>query len=268
MRRLSFRDRGEMSIRSRVLATAAALGCLAAAACSSDAGSEGDDTTAPTVTETVTTSAPPTGSSSSASSTPPAAAGCPAGGTGMPAGSVSRTVIDVDGDGRPDTAWFAAGGGSFGITTASGGSYSIPVTFAGGAQPSALVADVTGDGEIVAFVTNGRAVDLLRFQDCALAEARNPQGQPYTFDLGFTGFGTGVGCVDATGDGVRDLVGLNIERDGSGQAARITRTVVELTGLQASNGPTSEVPVTPEAVTSAQAVTCGDLTLEVDGLTA
>lgn len=232
-----------------------------AAASSSSRPSTAGSSTAPTASTTASTPA------TSAASGTPSATGCPPSGAGVPAGAASRPTVDVDGDGRADTAWLVADAPTrLGITTASGASFETSVTFAGGSQPSALVADVTGKGEVIALVTNGRVVDLLRIADCSFTVVTNPQSEPYTFDLGFTGFGTGVGCVDVTGDGVRDLVGLKVERGADGQPTRITRTQVTLNGAKADNGVTGDVPITPAAVDSAQSITCGDATMENDGV--
>jgi hypothetical protein len=257
---------------------ALALALTAVAACTSDGGSDDGSpspatptvsrpsTTEPTTPTGTTTLTGTTATGTTATSTP-SAAGCPAGGTGVPAGAASRTTLDVDGDGKPDTAWLAGVGPALlGITTASGATFQTSVTLVGNSQPSALIADVTGSGEAVALVTNGRAVELLRIADCAVAVVTNAQNEPYMFDLGFTGFGTGVGCVDVTGDGVRDLVGLNVERDADGQPSRISRTQVTLNGTKASNGASGDVPITPPALESAQTITCGDATMEKDGL--
>jgi hypothetical protein len=264
-----------MSIHSRIILAVIGVGVLTLVACSS--GTDGAGTLSSSATTiaastsarpsptTSPSTAPTTTATSPAPTVPPTTApvanGCPPGGSGVPAGAISRQTIDVDGDGRPDTLWLmiAAAPARMGITTASGASFETPLTFAGGSQPSGLVADVTGNGsQIIAFGFNSRVVDLLRIINCGFAVVTNPQGQPYTFDLGFAGYGTGVGCVDANGDGVRDLVGLNIVRDGAGQATSITRTVITLQGAKAANGQTYTVSVTPAALTSASTVTCGD----------
>jgi hypothetical protein len=81
---------------------------------------------------------------------------------------------------------------------------------------------------------------------CSLVPELNAQGQQYAFDLGFTGFGTGVGCVDADGDGTPDLVGLTLVPEPNG-AGTMERTIVELDVPRARNGATDSVPVTPRA---------------------
>ena len=255
--------------RTLLAATLLALGGLGLGACGSEGGG-GDP--APTVTETVTTGAP-TSPTTPPATTPPAtttapATGCPAGGGGVPAGAASRETIDVDGDGRPDTMWLnsAAGPVAFGYTTASGATFSAQVGFAGGSQPNALTARLGAEGPILAFVGNSRVVNLLTVSGCSVVPVTNPQAQPYTFDLGFAGNGTGVGCVDVSGDSALELVGLNVLRDAAGQPSSITRTVIQVTGTTAANGATAQVPLTPEALASAQSVSCGEKTYANSGL--
>ncbi|WP_073419126.1 hypothetical protein [Geodermatophilus nigrescens] len=213
-------------------------------------------------------------SSTSASATPsptPASddpAGCPVdGAAGVPDGAASRPTIDVDGDDRPDTAWIAdAGDGEvrFGVATASGGGASAPFPSASPVTRSVLVADVTGEGELVALADDGRQVLLFALSGCEIVPVTDPEGAPYAFDLGFTGYGTGVGCVDVDGDGVRDLAGLDAADDGTGYTA----TAVRLDGPRASN---TDVSITvsdapPAQVEAARSVTCGDLSLLDDGV--
>jgi len=225
-----------------------------------------DDTAAPaTTTTTVTTTAP------SSAATTAADPGCPATPSGQPTGvpetADSAATLDVDGDGRPDTLWIddetAVGGGvPFGVSTASGGDFYENFASASPVTRSVLVADVTGSGELVALASDGRAVQLWAISDCSLVPVQNAQGQQYTFDLGFTGFGTGVGCADVDGDGTRDLLGLLAD------STSITSTVVDLDGARATNGTSSTIAdATPQQLDAAHQVTCGDLTIAADGVT-
>jgi len=103
---------------------------------------------------------------------------------------------------------------------------------------------------------------LRAISDCAIVPVQNPQGQQYTFDLGPTGYGTGVGCADVDVDGVRDLVGLEAD------AATVTSMIVALDGPNASNGASTTISdVTPALADAASSVGCGDLTLADDGVT-
>lgn len=187
-----------------------------------------------------------------------------------PDGAVTREVGDVDGDGRPDTAWLApaAGGAvSVGIRTAAGGSSAADVTLTGPSARSLLVADADGDGRSELFVSDGRTVDLYAFDGCAVQPVLNREGTDYQFDLGFRGNGTGLGCTDVGGS--RHLVGLNATGR-SDTAVEWSRTVVELDGLQARNGATDTgayaLPAEQAQADLLSQVTCGDLTMQDDGL--
>src|SRR4051812_47282465 len=247
----------------------AALGLLVAlvlAGCSSSGGDSASGTS--------TSSA--SSSSSSASSSSPASSGssraCTAKTATQPSGAATRQTLDVDGDGEPDTLWIATqpgsdGGVPFGITTAAGGTFGTTISSASPVARSAMVADVTGKGELIALASDGRQALLYGISSCSFVVEMNAQGQQYAFDLGFGDFGTGVGCVDANGDGTSDLVGLKFEPEANG-AGTITRTIVELKGPQAHNGATDTVPVTRASeADEAQTVSCGNVTLTDDGVT-
>ena len=110
--------------------------------------------------------------------------GCAADGTGVPAGAASRLTIDVDGDGKPDTAWIQHNsGGTFllGITTASRATFGAPYSSASPIPPSMLVAPVDDRGTVAAITSNGRAASLFVIHNCSLVPATNPQGRQYTF---------------------------------------------------------------------------------------
>jgi hypothetical protein len=198
-------------------------------------------------------------------------AGCPSVGRAIPPGTATKPTVDVDGDGRADTAFIATspdstGGVAFGVRTASGAVLSATIRSASPVARSVLFADVTGHGEVIALASDNRQVQLWSVSGCQLVAEQNVQGQQYAFDLGFTGYGTGVGCVDADGDGTTDLVGLEYVPEPQG-AGTIQRTIVVLTGPQARNGATDTVPVTRASmVDEAHSVTCGDLTMAANGV--
>ncbi len=197
-----------------------------------------------------------------------ATSGCAPMGSGIPAGAARREIIDVDGDGRPDTGWIE-GGTTFGITTASGATFTIPIDLAGGGPRSVLVENPDSTGTIAALASDGRTAELLVVRNCALFPVTNAQGGHYQFDLGFRGTGTGVGCSQITGTSGRSLVGLNMHLDGAGQPHDVGRTQVIITATTARNGATDTVPTTgnPAAAASANTISCGDLTIRHDGVT-
>jgi hypothetical protein len=260
------------------LAVPAAALLLVAGCGGSSGGASAAGTTSSAATSPSSSAPSSAGSAGSAGTTAAASsagdwghmAGCPSVGRALPSGAVSRPTVDVDGDGRPDTAFVTppdgSGGVTFGVRTASGGVLSAPFRSASPVARSVLFADVTGHGEVIALADDGRAVQLWAVSDCQLVAEQNVQGQQYTFDLGFTGHGTGVGCVDANGDGTTDLVGLEYAAEPQG-AGTIARTVVRLQGPQARNGATDTVPVTRASmIDEARSVTCGDRSMQADGV--
>jgi hypothetical protein len=209
---------------------------------------------------------------SSPSSTPTstAATGCKGEAT-VPAGAPHQLVGDVDGDGEKDTAYLDGKPGgtiTFGIVTALGGGSSVPFESASPVERRALTVDADQRGPSEVFLSDGRSVQLLAFVDCRLRAVKDAKGVPYTFDRGFRGTGTGVGCVDVDGDGRRDLVGLEVEGS-EGDSVGWSRTVVELDGATARNGKTDtgtyERPADDARIDLLSQVTCGKLTL-ADGL--
>jgi len=187
----------------------------------------------------------------------------------VPAGATTKQVIDVDGDGRPDTGWISSGGTTFGITTASGATMSIPLQLAGGGDRSVLVENPDSHGNIAALASDGRTVELLLVQNCGLFPATNAQGTHYEFDLGVRGTGTGVGCSQITGTTERSLVGLNVHLNAAGQPDSVHRTQIILNATTARNGATDTIPTTnnPAAAQTGNTISCGDLTINHDGIT-
>ena len=215
--------------------------------------------TAPTATAEPTTE--PTGTETST-------AGCPPGGGAPPAGADVVTVIDVDGDGRPDQAWLSGGDTrAFGITTASGATFSTTIESASPVPASAIVNRVQADEIPIALVDLGREALVYSLAGCAVTPVANAQGQPYTFDRGFAGEGTGVGCTQS--EGALRLAGLNAVA-ADDQTSTVTRTFVDLDadGRKATNAEPEQVATDAAAddpvVTTAQEVSCGDLVAGTD----
>jgi hypothetical protein len=242
-------------------------------------GHAGGGSSNPTVTSTTTvtgaaaTGAPPAGTATSgttgAAPATTAAAGCAPSGKGVPKGAGTHRIIDVDGDGRPDTGWITAGADRrFGITTASGATFSIKITSASPEPASAIVQRVD-PGIPIALVDTGREVLLYSAAHCHLAATQNATGSSYTFDKGFTGYGTGVGCT-ASGERL-ELAGLLAKKDDGTSTYTVTRTFVDLDadGGHATNGTPQVVAKDAKAsdavVKTAQETTCGDLRAGKDG---
>ncbi len=187
---------------------------------------------------------------------------CPPSGTtadGKPLG-------DVDGDGDVDGVYLS--GGNLGVATSTGVVSEVRVAGAR-AVKVAGVADANEDGRDEIFVVgagpSGTEVVaytvIAVFADCRLALLTDVDGDVYSHQFGKSdGGGSGVGCVDADGDGKRELVGLTFERNGP--EVRWTRTIVRIDGTVATNGQTDEgtftSPQDDDKIALLSDLTCGD----------
>ncbi|MGB9227715.1 hypothetical protein [Mycobacterium sp.] len=211
-------------------------------------------------------------------STATAATGCPAAGAPPPPGAAERQVGDLDGDGQPDTLWIGdaqdADGATtrlVGITTASGANTAVQISSASPIPLRALAIDAQNNGGHQVIVSNGRSAHLYVFTDCRLQTVVDSYyGKPFVFDLAnLAGHGTGIGCSDLGPPSVgRHLVGLQARPTQRGEWT-VHRTEIDLNGTRASIGQYdileaafAEDPV----VTSAQTISCGDLTIDQDGV--
>lgn len=251
---------------SRARLTAAALLSLAVVAgCGSDDGPPPSSAAAPITT---TSSAVPTPSATIAKPTTSAApAGCAAQGDGVPPGAHSRPTVDVDGDGRRDTLWLVDrqdGSVLVGITTASNATFSTSYTSASPVARSALAFRV--DGQDLLIVSSGRSAALYAERSCSLKPVLNPQGTQYEFDLGFGDNGNGVGCSKVAGTAKTTLVGLKVNLSAEDKPVSVKRTQILVDGTRASNGRSDTMAATDPVVTSAQTISCGDLTIQGNGV--
>jgi hypothetical protein len=204
-----------------------------------------------------------------------AAGGCAPSGTPPPADVARRKVSDLDWDGRPDTLWVGQsrdGDGRIdrvvGVTTASGDNAQVQVVSASPIPLAALAIDAQKDGQHQIIVSDGRSAQLYVFANCRLQTVADNQGAPFLFDLqNLRDHGTGVGCGDlGPASPGRHLVGLQALDDG---LWTVRRTEIDLNGTLATIGPSDTVTAASAqdpAVTSAQTISCGDLTLAKDGV--
>lgn len=260
----------------RLLAAAAVLALAGLVGCSSSGSSDGATTTsAPATSSSSTTSSPSTTAASSTTSTTATPSGCTGGATTPPAGAATGTVPDVDGDGRPDTAWVGitdpdTGEVQVGINTAAGGGATTIYRSASPIDRSVLVVDVDEQAPVELIFSDGRSAELHAFVDCAIVPVTNPQGRTYAFDLGNRiGTGTGIGCID-TPDG-RRLVGLQRRTSADTSVVHWKQTIIELDGTRARNGATTtgtyRSPADDAAIARLDAITCGATTMADDGIT-
>jgi hypothetical protein len=162
----------------------------------------------------------------------------------MPAGAVSHQTIDVDGDGLADTEWISDTPTlEFGVTTASGATFSYPLSTASPATREGFIAQLN-DHRIVSLVDDNRAAYVHFFVNCAWVETKHSNGTSFVLDFNdFAGTGSGVGCslgyvvqFQATNSGGSYTVTktpLNLNTDGSRATLGTTTTVV--TGVAATD---------------------------------
>lgn len=200
-------------------------------------------------------------------------AGCAPGGTPPPFGTVQRQVEDLDGDGLPDALWIGIVRGSdgatnrlVGVSTASGAHTDVQVVSASPIPLTALAIDAENNGQHQIIVSDHRGAYPYVFAGCEIRTVVDDQGARFVFDLeNRRDRGTGVGCSDL-GDG-RRLVGLQALPDGDQWTVR--RTAVDLNGTLATIGRSDTVTAASAqdpVVTSAQTISCGDVTIDQDGV--
>jgi hypothetical protein len=120
--------------------------------------------------------------------------GCVKNGQAIPKGAGKASSPDLDHDGKRDSVWLADSGSTrrLGVRTASGDTFSTAAP-----QPATAIGQRLGDGSAIILLNTGRSVQLYAVVGCQIVPTKNVQGKQYSFDLGFTGYGTGVKCVDA-----------------------------------------------------------------------
>ena len=176
--------------------------------------------------------------------------------TAPPPGAVAKPI-----DGMAETLW-AGDNRSVGVS----GFGAVQVLSASPMPLAALVVDAQDNGDHQLLVSDGRAAHLFALAGCQIKTVTDNHGAPFLFDLeNLRGNGTGVGCSDLGGG--RHLVGLQAVQDGGQWVVR--RTEIDLDGTIATIGRSDIVTAASAqdmAVTSAMTITCGDLTIDRDGV--
>jgi hypothetical protein len=197
---------------------------------------------------------------------PPAIGDARCGPGGPPPGATSRDVSDAYG--QPATLWIT--NTIVGLTTAQGYG-EAQIQSPSPLRRSALLIAAQQDGNHQIIVDTGREGILYAVSGCTIAPVVDQQDVPFRFDLGHRmGNGDGIGCSDL-GDG-RRLVGLLQLRDQHGAPLlTVRRTEIDLDGATATIGRSDTVTATSvqdPAWTTASGISCGDLTMQRDGVQA
>ncbi|MGE2816112.1 hypothetical protein ACQI5H_13365 [Mycobacterium heidelbergense] len=197
---------------------------------------------------------------------PPATADAQCGPGGPPPGAASKDVSDAYG--QPATLWITDT--IVGIATARGYG-EAQIHSPSPLQRSALLIDAQQDGNHQIIVDTGREAILYAVSGCAITPVVDQRGEPFRFDRGHrSGNGDGIGCSDL-GDG-RRLVGLlQLLDDQHNPLLTVRRTEIDLDGATATIGRSDTVTATSvqdPAWSTAGGISCGDLTMQLDGVEA
>ncbi|KGJ72268.1 hypothetical protein GY21_16565 [Cryobacterium roopkundense] len=231
------------------------------------AGPEGPAPAAPPATASASASATASASAPAAepTGTPPIDAdlpGCPSNDTDRPDDTYAAKIPDVDGDGRADSQWYAETSPfRYGITTASGATFSVADGLAGPGQHSGWSAQLS-NGVIVTVLDDSRGASLHTIVACEFVTPLDVTGSPYRFDMqDLRGNGTGVGCVPGA-SGV-ELNGFKaVERADGTFDVTSTQINVAVDGQTAANGirsTASGLSASDPAVLAAQTSSCGSI---------
>jgi hypothetical protein len=184
----------------------------------------------------------------------------------MPAGAIPRTTIDVDGDGLADTEWVTTTPSlEFGVTTASGATYSFPLSTA---APTARVGFIArlNDHRIVALTDDNRSASVHFFVSCGWVTTKDSHGNQFPLDYNdFASTGSGVGCS------LGYVVQFQATMTGSTYTVTKRPLNLNATGSFASFGPPVTVgtglAASDSRVTVAQSLTCESVTVANGGVT-
>jgi hypothetical protein len=183
----------------------------------------------------------------------------------MPVGAGTKKILDVDGDGLADTEWISDSPTlEFGVTTASGATFSYTLNSASPAPREGFIARLN-DHRILSIVDDNRNAYVHFIVNCAWVTPKNSHGQQYTFDMNdFAGTGTGVGCS------LGYVVGYQTVPAGSNFTVTESKMQLNTTGSYASSGPwtavVTNVPGSNPHVKAASTISCGTATLANSGV--
>ena len=154
-----------------------------------------------------------------ATATSAAAAGCANGRTAIPAGARTEKVMDIDGDGRSDTAFFTTSKPyEFGFATAAGGVYTTADLLPSGGAHHAWTTFTDGFPGRAIVLDDGVVATPLSFRDCRIRAITTSDGSPLTVPIGAHDASgnatTGVACNDQNGGILIESVQLRARSTG------------------------------------------------------
>ena len=232
---------------------------------SSPSPSPTSTTTQPAASPSASTTPSSTPSISPTPTSTASTTGCAPNSASIPAGAVTRTTIDVDGDGRPDTEWISDSPTlEFGVTTASGATYSYPLPTASPAGREGFIARLN-DHRIVSIVDDNRSAYVHFFVNCGWVETTHPGGSQYVLDFNdFVGTGSGVGCI------LGYVNSYQLKNTSTGYTVTATPLNLNGTGSVANPGTTTTVVTNASSsdprVKVAQEISCGTVTVATGGV--
>ena len=187
---------------------------------------------------------------------------------GPPHKAASRDVSAVYG--QPATLWISDT--EVGLTTPQGYG-KADIISASPLQRSALLIDAQHDGNLQIIVDTGREAILFAVSGCTIHPVVDQHGVEFRFDIDHRrAIGDGIGCSDL-GNGQRlvQLLQLRDDQDQPVVPLTVRRTEIDLNGAWVRVGRSDTVTATSKqdpAWTTANNISCGDLTMANDGVVA
>lgn len=190
--------------------------------------------------------------------------GCTSNHGKLPAGARTRTIADVDGDGKRDRLVLDEAHARVGILTHSGKLSLTRDLWGSGPGQQRLYSTYLSDGITALLSSDQRTVSLGYYVNCGITIPKNHDTppQPFSFALyGHDGAGTGVRCrALADSGGQHQLLGVDAVKDGDSFLINTTvistsnRGVTADSGLMRTDG---EHGKNSKAVAQAKTVNCG-----------